>query len=170
MVLILPLALSAKFDVSLTKNSKSLNVVAPEGKSKTDLMIPKGFFVEENLKVFSSENFHLVQVTLSDNVVYTTRLLAFDDKGKNIWGVDLKSFNPSTPLIEGDAVFLAAHAIVMKVNKSDGKTLWKHNNLYGKSVYEFNGAGSISRRGPYITFAKNLVVDDRNGKIVEVKQ
>ena len=170
MVLILPLALFAQFEASLSKNSKKLEVNAPQGKSKMDLDIPKGFFVEGEMKVFSSEDFHLVQVNLSDNVVYTTRLFAFNDAGKNIWGMDLKSFNPSTPVIEGDAVFLAAHGVVMKVNKSDGKHIWKHGNLYGKSVYEFNGAGSVTRRGPYITFAKNVVVDDRTGKMVEVKQ
>lgn len=160
----------ADFQVRYSNDKKAILVFAQKGKSQTTIELPKGFFVNGEPKLYQSDNFALVYSEVSDHVVYSTRIYAFNAEAKNIWKRDLKSFNPSTPLIEDEFVFVAFLGLVMKLQKLDGQLAWKHDGLYENASYAFNGESEITRRGPFVAFAKNVVVDDRSGNLIEVQK
>jgi outer membrane protein assembly factor BamB/predicted phosphodiesterase len=90
-------------------------------------------------------------------------LIALDDKGGLIWQVD-GNFGYSTPVIEGDRLFIASMEGNLYCISSDGKVLWKANlaNPF------FNSQPVIKGENIYIV-SFNVVlfcVDKKSGKII----
>ncbi len=151
--------LSARYN----KKSKELNFRCNKATSKVRLSLEKDLEVEKRPNIYGEKDFNIVTVELADHNSGTTFIYALNENCRVLWKKDLKSFNPSIPLIEKDHVYLGAVGSVWKLNKKDGKVVWSHTDLYEK--YKFNGVDPIRRKGSKIRFSDSLLVSDSNGKI-----
>jgi outer membrane protein assembly factor BamB/predicted phosphodiesterase len=90
-------------------------------------------------------------------------LIALDDKGGLIWQVE-GNFGYSTPVIEGDRLFIASMEGNLYCISSDGKVLWKANlaNPF------FNSRPVIKGENIYIVSFNDVLfcVDKKSGKII----
>jgi outer membrane protein assembly factor BamB len=90
-------------------------------------------------------------------------LIALDDKGELIWQVD-GNFGYSTPVIEGDRLFIASMDGNLYCISSEGKVIWKANlaNPF------FNSRPVIEGENIYIVSFNAVLfcVDKKSGKII----
>lgn len=129
------------------------------------LSLPQGMDMEGDPLFFGDDQFAVVVVVAADIETATSMLIAVQaDKGV-LWTVDLETFNPSAPLIESDAVYVAGFDKVMKLSRTDGKVLWSKERLYDDPRYRFNGGGLIRRQGDLILVGDKLKFDAKNGTL-----
>jgi len=98
-----------------------------------------------------------------DNSAKRGGLLALDDKGELIWQVD-GNFGYSTPVIDGDRLYIASMEGNLYCVSPEGKVLWK-TNLANPC---FNSRPVIKGENIYIVSFNDvlLCVDKKSGKIV----
>jgi outer membrane protein assembly factor BamB/predicted phosphodiesterase len=98
-----------------------------------------------------------------DNSAKGGGLLALDDKGELIWQVD-GNFGYSTPVIDGDRLYIASMEGNLYCVSSEGKVLWK-TNLANPC---FNSRPVIKGENIYIVSFNDVLfcVDKKSGKIV----
>ena len=98
-----------------------------------------------------------------DNSAKRGGLLALDDKGESIWQVD-GNFGYSTPVIDGDRLYIASMEGNLYCSSPEGKVLWK-TNLANPC---FNSRPVIKGENIYIVSFNDVLfcVDKKSGKIV----
>jgi outer membrane protein assembly factor BamB/predicted phosphodiesterase len=98
-----------------------------------------------------------------DNSAKRGGLLALDDKGELIWQVD-GNFGYSTPVIDGDRLYIASMEGNLYCVSPEGKVLWK-TNLANPC---FNSRPVIKGENIYIVSFNDVLfcVDKKSGKIV----
>ena len=98
-----------------------------------------------------------------DNSAKRGGLLALDDKGESIWQVD-GNFGYSTPVIDGDRLYIASMEGNLYCVSPEGKVLWK-TNLANPC---FNSRPVIKGENIYIVSFNDVLfcVDKKSGKIV----
>jgi len=98
-----------------------------------------------------------------DNSAKRGGLLALDDKGELIWQVD-GNFGYSTPVIDGDRLYIASMEGNLYCSSPEGKVLWK-TNLANPC---FNSRPVIKGENIYIVSFNDVLfcVDKKSGKIV----
>ncbi|MBC7330212.1 PQQ-binding-like beta-propeller repeat protein [bacterium] len=101
-----------------------------------------------------------------DNSTRKGGLLALDDKGELIWQID-GNFGYSTPVIDGDRLFIASMEGNLYCVSPEGKVLWK-TNLANPC---FNSRPVIKGEIIYIVSFNNVLfcVDKNSGKILNKK-
>jgi hypothetical protein len=93
-------------------------------------------------------------------------------QSKIVWETPIYAFNLSNPLIVGDYAYLSTMGFVGKLNLSNGKYVWKFEDINKK--YEifnqpkfFKDSLVLFTHGTY-PIADSVLIDDRNGKIVKM--
>lgn len=163
-------AAAQSITVSVGSDNRSLEIKNAQGITKLNLDIPKGMALDGEPRVFGGGDFNIVLSIVADHEVSTTLIYALNGQGKKIWFVDLEAFNPSAPLIENEAVYLAGIGRVLKVDKKSGKVIWFHEGLYENPNIRFNGGEMILRKDTIIQFSEKVKVEDRSGRLLEVKK
>jgi outer membrane protein assembly factor BamB len=149
----------------LDNNNENILLSSGQKQFKIPIKKIKGLDEYGEPNVFQSGDLTIIQLEHTDAESATTMAYATNPSGQLLWTLDLGGFNPSTPLIEKDFVYLAALGKVFKVNAQTGKVVWKHEGLYQNKSYQFNGSSTITREKAMIQFSNVVRVSDSNGKL-----
>ena len=168
MLLVAQSAFAAAPAITVDPAHKFLLLQQTDSSSKIPLNLPTGTTLDGKPLYFAAPDFGLIEVAVADGPDASTLLFAVDGKGRQLWTLDLESFNASAPLIEADFVYISVTDKVFKLEKKTGKIVWKHDGLLANKKYEFNGAEAIVRKGDVIVFSKKVHVKDKTGALAEV--
>jgi hypothetical protein len=159
------ISLAKEFKAQYSPKNNNISITIEGKNSQIPVTIPKDMHVENELQIYSHGKIHIIIMDLSDYSAASSLVFAIDDSGKKLWELNLGGFNPAPPLVEDKYVYLSAIGKVWKLEKLSGNVIWSHHGLYENKKYEFNGSEEIKRKGPWIEFSKNLLVNDETGKI-----
>lgn len=138
---------------------------------KTEIIVETAYFYnyQENLVVYYIE---------TDYDGGASFIECYDNKTLQMkWRNEISGFNLTTPIIIDSITYIATIGFVGKLNLNSGEYIWKHDNLYESTKFDF--FNSISIQGENVCFIKDstgrlynrfgkVIVNDRTGKIESI--
>jgi outer membrane protein assembly factor BamB len=138
---------------------------------KTELIVETAYFYnyKENLIIYYVET----DYDGGESFIECYERATLNMKWKN----EISGFNMTTPIIIDSITYIATIGFVGKLNLNNGKYIWKHDNLYDSTKFDY--FNSISIEGEKVYFTKDstgrlynrygkVVVNDKTGEIEKI--
>ena len=143
------------------------------------LQLPNNFYLESaTVEQYGADI--LLVASITDSEAGSAIVALIDADTNNIrWQVELLAFNPSSPLISPDAIYIAAFGSIFKIERKSGDIVWQHLNLYQRETQAFNSFQQPEKIGSKVIFRENkvsfakydgvqtIVVDSETGVILQ---